>query len=62
MMGLPVRVIATSEIFCLKGTLLRAGRTADRRLMALNGLQAFCMVADVALLQLGLGREEEVEA
>jgi hypothetical protein len=45
MMGLPVRVIAMSEMLCLKGALLRAGRTAARRLMALNGLQAFCMVA-----------------
>ena len=44
-MGLPVRVIATSEMFCLKGVWLRVVRRAVRRRIELDGLHAFCMVA-----------------
>jgi hypothetical protein len=44
MMGFPVRVIAISEMF-LRGGLLRPVRIAARRLIILDGLQAFCMAA-----------------
>jgi hypothetical protein len=52
MMGFPVRVIAISEMLCRRGGLLRPVRIAARRLIILDGLQAFCIVAALARLQL----------
>jgi hypothetical protein len=47
MIGFPVRVMATSLILWRRLGLIFLVRTAVRRLIILDGLQAFCMVTTV---------------